>query len=54
MPRVQKCGIIPMLISSFIGLAYEGIYSFLQNKKNKALHKAFTAMDVRQIFNTIN
>ena len=34
-----------MLVCSFIGLAYEGISSFLQNKRNKALHKAITAMD---------
>ena len=45
MPRVQKCGIITTLVSSFIGLAYEGIYRFLQNKRNKALHKVTTAMD---------
>ena len=43
--RVQRCGIITMLVSSFIGLAYEGISSFLQNKRNKTLHKAITAMD---------
>ena len=36
--RVQKCGIITMLVSSFIGLAYEGISSFLHNGRNKALH----------------
>ena len=30
--RKQKCGIITTLISSFIGLAYEGIFSFLQHK----------------------
>ena len=30
--RKQKCGIITTLVSSFIGLAYEGIYSFLQHK----------------------
>ena len=47
MPRVQKCGIITMLVSSFIGLAYEGIPSFLQNKRNKALQKAITAMDTK-------
>ena len=29
----------------FIGLAYEGISSFLQNKRNNALHKAVNAMD---------
>ena len=45
MPRVQKHGIITMPVSSFIGLAYEGISSFLQNKRNKALHKAINAMD---------
>ena len=28
-PRKQKCGIINTLVSSFIGLAYEGISSFL-------------------------
>ena len=29
-PKRQKCGIITTLVSSFIGLAYEGISSFLQ------------------------
>ena len=31
-PRKEKCGIITMLVSSFIGLAYEGISSFLPHK----------------------
>ena len=31
-PRKQKCGIITRLVSSFIGLAYEGISSFLHHK----------------------
>ena len=44
-PRKQKCGIIITLISSFIGLAYEGISSFLHHKQNKALDKAVRAMD---------
>ena len=44
-PRMQKHGIITTLVSSFIGLAYEGISSFLPNKGNKALHKAISAMD---------
>ena len=35
-PRKQKCGIITTLMSSFIGLAYEGIYSFLHHRQNKA------------------
>ena len=41
----QKCGIITTLVSSFIGLAYEGISSFLQHKWNKALHQAVNAMN---------
>ena len=32
-------------MSSFIGLAYEGISSFLHHRQNKALHKAANAMD---------
>ena len=32
-------------MSSFIGLAYEGISSFLQHKRNNALHKAVNAMN---------
>ena len=43
--RKQKCGIITTLVSGFIGLAYEGISSFLQHKQNKALHKAVNAMN---------
>ena len=31
-PRKQKCGIITTLVSSFIGLAYEYISSFLHQK----------------------
>ena len=41
----QKCGIITTLVSSFIGLAYEGISSFLQQKHENALHKAMSAMN---------
>ena len=44
-PRKHKCGIIITLISSFIGLLYEGISSFLHHKCNKALHKAVRAID---------
>ena len=40
----QKCGIITTLVSGFIGLAYEGISSFLQQKCENALHKAVHAM----------
>ena len=47
LPQVsrQKCGIITTLVSSFIGLAYEGISSFLQWKCKNALHKAVNAIN---------
>ena len=41
----QIHGIITTLVSSFIGLAYEGISSFLQHKQNKALNLAVNAMN---------
>ena len=40
----QKCGIVSTLVSGFIGLAYEGISSFLQRKCEDALQKAMVAM----------
>ena len=40
LPQVPKT-----LVSSFIGLAYEGISSSLHHRCNKALHKAINAMD---------
>ena len=43
--KKQKHGIITTLVSSFIGLAYEGISSFLQYKWNNALHKAVNTMN---------
>ena len=43
--RKQKYGIITTFISSFIGLAYEGLSSFLQHKCNNALHRAVNAMN---------
>ena len=45
MSKRQKHGIITTLVSSFIGLAYEGISSFLQQKFENALHKAVNAMN---------
>ena len=33
------------MVSSFIGLPYEGISSFLQHKQNSALHRAVNAMN---------
>ena len=43
-PR-QKCGLVTTLVSGFIGLAYEGMSSFLQRKWNNALKRAVLAMD---------
>ena len=40
----QKCGIITTLVSGFIGLTYEGISSFLQQKHGNALQKAVNAL----------
>ena len=47
LPQVsrQKHGIITTLISGFIGLAYEGILSFLQCRCKNALHKAVNAVN---------
>ena len=42
-PR-QKWGLVTTLISGFIGLAYEGISSFLQRKQDSALKRAVSAM----------
>ena len=44
LPTKQKCGSITTLVSGFIGSAYEGISSFLHNRRHKALHKAVKAM----------
>ena len=43
-PR-QKRGLMTTLVSGFIGLAYEGISSFLQRKWDNALKRAVSAMD---------
>ena len=41
----QKCGIVSTLVLGVIGLAYEGISSFLQRKHEDALQKAMIAMN---------
>ena len=46
--RKEKRGIITSLISGFIGLTYDGISSFLHNRKHKALHKAVQAMETKE------
>ena len=42
--RKSKRGIFSTIISGFVGLAFEGISSFLHNRRHKALHKAVHAM----------
>ena len=41
----QKRQIISALISGFISLAYKGISSFLQHKREKALQQAMHTMN---------
>ena len=43
----KKRGILTSIITGFIGLAYEGISSFLHYKRPKALHKAVCTMENR-------
>ena len=47
LPQISKQihGLITALVSGFIGLAYEGISSFLQRKHNDALQKAMILMN---------
>ena len=46
MEQRNKRGIFGTIISGFIGLAFEGISSFLHHKIHKALHKAVKAMSI--------
>ena len=41
----EKRGIVTTLVTDFIGLAYEGMSSYLHNKRQKALQKAFDPME---------
>ena len=41
----QRHDIITTVVLGFIGLAYEGISSFLHNRRHKALHRAVKAMN---------
>ena len=47
-PKGQKSkrGIFSAIISGFVGLAFEGISSFLHNRRHKALHKTVKAMSI--------
>ena len=42
--RQERRSVIALLISGFIGLAYEGISHFLNNRRHKALHKVVKAL----------
>ena len=41
----KKSGIIASLVTGFIKMVYEGISSYLHNKRQKALKKGFVAME---------
>ena len=43
--RKEKRRITASQVTGFISLVYEGISSYLHNKRQKALHKAFMAME---------
>ena len=43
---MEKRGIFRAIITDVIGLAFDGISSFLHNRRHKALHKAIKAMSV--------
>ena len=45
MNKKEKRCIITSLVTYFIGLGYEGIFSYLHNKRQKALQRAFIAME---------
>ena len=46
MEQRNKREIFDTIISGFIGLAFEGISSFLHHKRHKALHKAVKVMSI--------
>ena len=43
---INKRGIFGAIIAGFLGLAFEGISSFLLHKRHKALQKAVKAMSI--------
>ena len=43
----KKKGIFSAIISGFVGLAFEGILSFLHNRRHKALPKAVSTMSIK-------
>ena len=45
--RNEKRGIITSLVTRFIRLAYEGVSSYLHNKRQKALKKSLLGMDTQ-------
>ena len=45
--RKSKRGIFSAIISCFVGLAFEGISSFLHNRRHKASDKAVNAMSIK-------
>ena len=44
--RKSKIGIFSAIISGFVGLAFEGVSSFLHKRRHKALHKAVSPISI--------
>ena len=44
---MEKRGTFTTVVSGFIGLAYDGISSFLHNSRHKTLHKAVQVKDIK-------
>ena len=50
-PKGKKSrGIFSAIISGFVDLAFEGIWSFLHNTRHKALCKTISAMSIKQMY----
>ena len=43
--KKEKRGIITLLVTDFIGLAFEEISSYLHNKRQKALQRVFISTE---------
>ena len=43
--KKEKRGIITEVVTAFIGLVYEGISSYIHNRRPKHVQKAFNAME---------
>ena len=52
--RKSKIGIFGTIILVFVGLAFEGISSFLHNRRHKVLHAAVHTKEIYRETNSYN